>query len=326
MIPQTAYALALFLLSAAFAILSCWGSFLRGRHADGIPIAASLAAAVAIALALGNSSPFYLLLYLSFAILFSLMPRYYASNSPVFYALMLLSVAGASAVGWEYALFPFVQMLGVGTVLGFVYTERHNNIKMHERGGKQLETRRDLFQVALGVVVFAIFLSFPLKVSISATAALFVFGYLFNGIIKANHRGGIMSRAHSVLNSLERKSALFGSGAVYAGAGTMIVAGFIPSSHYILFGVAALFFADPAATIVGSHYGGIRLPHNRMKSAYGSLAFFVSLALVGYLLIGTVALPIAAVLAIVESVKGPVDDNVAISVAYVALYLLSILP
>ena len=93
--------------------------------------------------------------------------------------------------------------------------------------------------------------------------------------------------------------------------------------------VAALFFADPAATIVGSHFGGRKLPHNRSKSIYGTLAFFLSLALVGYFLLGFLAVPFAAILAIAESVKWAVDgwavdDNVAISVIYAAIYLLFI--
>ncbi len=329
MILPEAYAVMTFLISAAFAALSLRRSFLRGRYGDGLPVAAALAAAAAVAFASGAGSYLYLSLYLAFAILFSSMPRHYASGSPLFYVFALLSLAGAFAVGWSQALIPFVQMLGIGTVFGLIYSEHSANVKVHERGGKLLETRRDLFQAALGVVLFAIFLIFPLGISVAATAALFVLGYLFNGMAKSAAAGGVMSRAQAALGSLERKGAIFGSGAIYAGAGTMIVAGFIPSAHYILFGVAALFFADPAATIVGSHFGGRKLPHNRSKSIYGTLAFFLSLALVGYFLLGFLAVPFAAILAIAESVKWAVDgwavdDNVAISVIYAAIYLLFI--
>ena len=66
---------------------------------------------------------------------------------------------------------------------------------------------------------------------------------------------------------------------------------------------------------------GPKLFYNKNKSVYGTLAFFAVVAIVGYPFIGTYSLLFGAGLALVESIKLPVDDNIMISVVMILLYI-----
>ena len=87
----------------------------------------------------------------------------------------------------------------------------------------------------------------------------------------------------------------------------------------MLFGIATLFFADSIATIVGMNLGKKHMPHNNNKTLEGTIAFFLVLSAIGLLLIGTYAVPLAAVLAMIESAEMQLDDNLRSGIALAVL-------
>ena len=119
---------------------------------------------------------------------------------------------------------------------------------------------------------------------------------------------------------LERKNVSYGLGATYLAAGTALMLGFTGTTSLLLFGIVALFFGDSIATIVGiSRKGAEPLPYNKYKTIAGTLAFFFAVAIVGYFMVGIYAIPLAGVLAFVESLDTFLDDNIRTGIVVVIL-------
>jgi len=305
-------ALAFFALALCAALLL--GTAAKDKRLYAIAIASSMIAAVATALLLGQGGSLGVFA-LGTAVLSCLIAMCYISRSKPFTAMLLFLAVVVVACIFYYGDTVLVGMFGIGSVCGLLYRDfmKHDHSTKKKRS---VETNRDVVQISLGIVVFVLLMMLDLPYAIYAEFALIIAGYAVNNLFAGRGAGSAYER---VLATLERSNTTYGIGAVYLAVGTMLVIGFVGSKALMLFGIATLFFADSAATIVGMHFGRLHLPHNKSKTLEGTLAFFLVLALIGLPLIGVYAVPLAAVLALIESAKSPLDDNLRSGIAIALL-------
>lgn len=255
------------------------------------------------------------------AVVSAMLASFYIRKPGMFAGLIVVLIAMAAAY---YVLLhdfvPVIAMFAIGTTYGFVPRDR--NAGNHKVSGKSLKARnnievnRDVVQMLFGVVVALSVIALGMPVGAYAIFGMMLFGYLMNDMLMYDK----LHSAYMRILKLERESTVFGLGAVYLAIGTAFLVGFVHNESFVLFGIVALFFADSMATILGVHIHGPTLPYNRDKSVYGTLGFFVTLAIAGYFLIGIYALPFAMLMAISESLPLGIDDNVQMGITLVALY------
>ena len=253
------------------------------------------------------------------AVFISLSAFFYLDDNALFYPLVIMGFAYLGLMvllsGADVSATSFAAACGIGLMTGLearVYGFRGR--KPQKNGRKKLEIRRDVVQIALGIIVIAVFLAAGRIYGILAVAGLALLGYLFNSAsMQAENAVGRFAR------SFERERAVSGEGALFMAAGSMLILGLVAPVNYALFGLSAIFFADSAATIVGVVAGRRKLPHNRRKSFAGTLSYFVVLEAIGIPLIGLYAIPIGIALAVVESLPIAFDDNASTSIAFVIL-------
>ncbi|MEM3841684.1 MAG: hypothetical protein QXN59_03260, partial [Candidatus Micrarchaeaceae archaeon] len=121
------------------------------------------------------------------------------------------------------------------------------------------------------------------------------------------------------------EKAVLGEGALLMAGGSMMVLGLVGQANFIILGLSAVFFADPAATIFGVAFGRAKLPYNKNKSWAGSLAYFAVLGAIGFELVGLIGVALAAALAFIESLDASLDDNASTSIAFIVLVKLALL-
>ncbi len=307
------------MVALEFSALALCAVLLLGRPSKSkrlytVAMASSMLTAVATALLIGQSGNL-VLFAIGTAMLSCLIAMCYISRPRLFTALLLFLAAVVIACIYYYGDTALVGMFGIGSVCGLLYHDsinpKRNVIK--KRG---VETNRDIVQIALGIIMFAVLFLVRLPYAIYAAFALIIAGYAVNNLFAGRDTGNIYEK---ILATLERSNATYGIGAVYLAVGTMLVIGFVGSRRLMLFGIAALFFADSVATIVGMHFGRRHMPHNKSKTLEGTLAFFTVLVLIGFPLIGAYAVPLAAVLALIESAKISLDDNLRSGIALAVL-------
>lgn len=253
------------------------------------------------------------------AVFISLSAFFYLDDNALFYPLVIMGFAYLGLMvllsGADVSATSFAAACGIGLMAGLearVYGFRGR--KPQKNGRRKLEIRRDVVQIALGIIVIAVFLAAGRIYGILAVAGLALLGYLFNSAsMQAENAVGRFAR------SFERERAVSGEGALFMAAGSMLILGLVAPVNYALFGLSAIFFADSAATIVGVVAGRRKLPHNRRKSFAGTLSYFVVLEAIGIPLIGLYAIPIGIALAVVESLPIAFDDNASTSIAFVIL-------
>ncbi len=309
------------LLDAAVFLIYVADSNKRRRITALTPLAASLVTMLAVALLLGTPpGEVSLFFVLGFAVLFSILPFYYIKSSAKLTCFLVLIVIEFFYTTLTYGsvLYSFIQALAIGTAWGVVHRSGLGILGgEHKRASKKVETERDIVHMLLGVVVLGAFLALKFYYAVYVATALIFLGYIYNSVL-GNAKKGVLYEA---LNSLERPDALYGLGALYLGVGVALLLGFIHNLHFVIIGLAALLFADPMATIIGLNFNGPRLFYNKKKSLYGTIAFFATVAIIGYPFIGAYSLLFGLGLAIVESIKSPIDDNIAISVIMILLYV-----
>ena len=165
------------------------------------------------------------------------------------------------------------------------------------------ERRRDIIQMLMGLVAVFSFAAFAaVYVKVALMLLIIIFSVLGNFSVR-NTKSGI-SR---FLNSLERRDAMFGQGAMWLAIGTLVAFSFL-SGRIIIAVLAAVFVGDAAATIVGTFYRR-PLPYNKKKSVWGTVAYFVVTSLLTFPFVGYVGIATAAVGALVESAPQHIDDN-----------------
>lgn len=253
------------------------------------------------------------------AVFISLSAFFYLDDNALFYPLVIMGFAYLGLMvllsGADVSATSFAAACGIGLMAGLearIYGFRGR--KPQKNGRRKLEIRRDVVQIALGIIVIAVFLAAGRIYGILAVAGLALLGYLFNSAsMQAENAVGRFAR------SFERERAVSGEGALFMAAGSMLILGLVAPVNYALFGLSAIFFADSAATIVGVVAGRRKLPHNMRKSFAGTLSYFVVLEAIGIPLIGLYAIPIGIALAVVESLPIAFDDNASTSIAFVIL-------
>ncbi|MEM3227945.1 MAG: hypothetical protein QXK65_03325 [Candidatus Micrarchaeaceae archaeon] len=325
--------LSIFLLNAALGVVLSNRIFKRSRK-DLLPLLAMVAAILIIGWLLRYPT-YELLVTSAFATLaFLLSIRY--TYSLLGFALLLFLIALESsmlALLSIPALYMFILGFAIGTIFGLIYVERltaHQNI----RGASSIEVKRDVVQILIGIVTLLAILLYGARgtvtialLGIASYAAISIISTRRSTLIaRKGNRAAKLQGAFAVLLGLERKGTIYGLGAVYMMAGYMLLAGLIVSGSFMLFGVAALMICDAAATITGrmlKHKH--RLPYNSSKSVEGSLAFFSIALAFGYLFFvnALIAVLFSALLALLESIRLPIDDNITIPGAIVVLYALS---
>ena len=253
------------------------------------------------------------------AVFISLSAFFYLDDNALFYPLVIMGFAYLGLMvllsGADVSATSFAAACGIGLMAGLearIYGFRGR--KPQKNGRRKLEIRRDVVQIALGIIVIAVFLAAGRIYGILAVAGLALLGYLFNSAsMQAENAVGRFAR------SFERERAVRGEGALFMAAGSMLILGLVAPVNYALFGLSAIFFADSAATIIGVVAGRRKLPHNRRKSFAGTLSYFVVIEAIGIPLIGLYAIPIGIALAVVESLPIAFDDNASTSIAFVIL-------
>ncbi|MEM0086809.1 MAG: hypothetical protein QW549_01790 [Candidatus Micrarchaeaceae archaeon] len=185
-----------------------------------------------------------------------------------------------------------------------------------KRGSDSVEIRRDLFQIASGIAMTALFVAIGIFYAEWATIAIIIIGYM---LVNYSINGG-GSALRKYINSLEREGVQLGRGAVWLSAGMLLAFGFLANFNYVMLAIFAIFFADPIATIFGViSKRKVRLPYNKNKTVNGMVAFFITLSILGYLVVGNYALVVSLVCALVESAPIRIDDNFSVPVALIIM-------
>jgi dolichol kinase len=307
------------MLAPEFLAIALFAALLAGikARAKGIysgAIVSGAIAASATALLLGQSAGL-VMLAAGTAVLACLIAVCYITRPLAFSAMLMLAAAVIIACIYYFGDAALVGMFGIGSVCGLLYNGLMKP-KRNTRKKMRVETNRDLVQILLGIIVFAALLLLELPYATYAVFAMMIAGYEVNNLFAGRPTTNIYERA---LAALERSEVTYGIGAVYLAVGTMLVVGFVGHKALMLFGIAALFFADSVATILGMRFGRHRIPYNRNKTVEGSLTFFIILAAVGALLIGIYAVPLSAALALIESLDKGLDDNLRTGIAMALL-------
>jgi len=117
----------------------------------------------------------------------------------------------------------------------------------------------------------------------------------------------------------ERKHVpLPGWGSACYATGALVAASFLTDTGQIAAVLLMLGIGDGISTMIGRR-GKIRLPYNEKKTIEGMLAMFIS-SLAAWYFIGDLAVPLALVAALAESIPR-LDDNLTVPIACTALLL-----
>ncbi len=216
---------------------------------------------------------------------------------------------------WAYKGLPLILLMKAvgGAMIVSIIPNLSNSAN---REGKRTEVKRDIVQIILGIIVMAIIYFLPEWLSYPI-----IFALIFVAGVANSYMSSSSCAIAKFLKSLERSNVTFGAGAIYIAVSTMLLMGFVYSKPFLLFGIAALFISDSFATIIGING---RHKIRRKKTVEGSLGYFLSLAAIGYTLIGLWALPLALFLAAVEIESTHIDDNILVPSAYIIVYLLAV--
>ncbi|MGC8572056.1 MAG: hypothetical protein ACP5LH_02130 [Candidatus Micrarchaeia archaeon] len=261
-----------------------------------------------------------LIFILGISILFSIIPFYYSNNLTKF--ILLLIVTSILFTYLDYVNGPLLYLMiiafSISTIIGVYYRSGLQTFKRkHISTDKKLETKRDIVHIILGIIIMFIFFILPFHTAIYATITLIFLGYLYNGIIP-----NLQSKSYRLLKLFERNDTVYGLGALYLGAGTSLLIGFIHNPQFLITALIALFFADPLATIFGINIRSPKLPYNKHKSILGTFVFFLVVSIFSYPIIGIYSLIIGFVLAFIESLDTIVDDNIAIAIGAILIYII----
>ncbi|VVB68208.1 Uncharacterised protein [Candidatus Norongarragalina meridionalis] len=181
------------------------------------------------------------------------------------------------------------------------------------------ETKRQAAHMAFGALLVGIGVLFGENALVA-----FLFACLVGGLALLNwHRlGGRNKLVNGILDSFERRFIEFpGKGALMYVVGALFLVTFSQNLQFALAMICALAFGDGFATIIGVR-GMHPLAWNKSKSAEGLAAFIVaSVASASLFVPFNTALFFSVILAVVEAIDFPVDDNLLIPAVAVLLKL-----
>ncbi len=185
-----------------------------------------------------------------------------------------------------------------------------------ENAFKVREDLRQLthFGVAIAAVLVVSFIGF--NSSLLLIFVLFLFGLL---LANAKALGGKVKIIDQFLALVDREVAIPGQGAMFFAAGILLLLTFQRPLELALAIIMLHGAGDAFATIVGIRFNS-KLPWNQKKTWQGLAAFIVcGVAAASFFIPFTQAITYAVILAIVESLDLPLDDNVAVPVSALIL-------
>ncbi len=220
----------------------------------------------------------------------------------------------------------FVLAAGTGMAVSMIFNEelkKMESVNDSTRGkNPSVEKRRDVVQIASGVIFILIFPRISIMFSYSGMVILGVIS-IFILYISAYH---VKNGFSKIVSSLERPNVPVGIGSIWYISGLMILMGLTSSINIILIGVFAMAIGDSLATIVGMSIRTFKLPYSRKKSFGGMMAMMIPTLVFAYFIAGIDYFPLAIGASLVESASGyPLDDNFSIPVGIIVIsYILRI--
>ncbi len=180
------------------------------------------------------------------------------------------------------------------------------------------ELKRQFFHLAVGLMSIAVLVYLGRYWLMAAAFFSMIIGLL---IVNRLLIGYDIKVIRLFLEHFGREKALFpgwGS-ATYAG-GILILVTVLEQVPEIAAGIVVIALGDSASTIIGRK-GIHRIPHNPKKTIEGTLAFMLG-SLPAYFFVGPVAIPLAFIIAFIESIDFKFDDNLTIPLATVVMLVL----
>ncbi len=179
------------------------------------------------------------------------------------------------------------------------------------------ELSRQLFHMLVGAVAIGLLFQFGRGFMIGSTFFIIVIGLL---LMNARLVGIRVPLVDWFERTFEREGArLPGWGSACYATGALFAFTFLTSVEGIAAVLVILGLGDGISTIIG-RMGKMKLPHNSNKTVAGSLAFFV-VAMANIMFIGPLALPLAFVATVAESMP-KVEDNILIPIVCTVFLLL----
>lgn len=180
------------------------------------------------------------------------------------------------------------------------------------------EDQRQIFHIAIGICAIIWLYAFGRKALMVADFLVIIIGlFLINQRVlgkKIGFVGWFEER-------FERQGAVFpGWGSATYAAGVLIATTILNSKEEIAGVIAILAFGDSFSTIIGRR-GKMNIPWNKNKTFEGSGAFFVFGSIGAFPFIGIYGILISGILAILESIKTEIDDNILIPLIASAMLL-----
>ncbi len=184
------------------------------------------------------------------------------------------------------------------------------------------ESRRQFAHMAFGLAILFVLQAFKIIYFENAriytgyvVTATFLFGMLvvdWKLKKKSAHFLDILFRI------LERPNVTPGYGAFWLGIGMLALFAFLTDVNEISAGVLVLAAGDAFSTLAGT-LGTNKLFYNEQKTIEGLLAFFFS-SCIAIIFIGWMAIPLALVCALAESINFHLDDNIIIPLACIIFF------
>ncbi|MFQ5406480.1 MAG: diacylglycerol/polyprenol kinase family protein [Candidatus Micrarchaeia archaeon] len=178
------------------------------------------------------------------------------------------------------------------------------------------EEYRQLFHLFFGsfLVLFSLFVG-KKTVLVVLFAALLV-GMLLVHLKLRGHRQGFFD---FFLEKLERKVDLPGKGAFMYVVGSLVLLSYSPDFSFALAVMMMLAAGDAASTIVGRK-GVVRLPWNEKKTLEGLSSFALASLVVSIPFLSfSLVIVYSLLLAVIESLPLPFDDNLSIPIGALLL-------
>ncbi len=230
----------------------------------------------------------------------------YTYGSKLNYIIALISI-GYIFYGYYTGIAEY--FIAQALLFGFtssVYTIKNNN---GNRNRKMIEYRRNTAQTLLGVLVVFL-LVIAGRQGLMAVLILIILGMFMASYSMMNKYNPIPKALHM----MERGKGTLGYGGVWLALGVLTAGSFL-STNMVISIVIALFISDSLSTVVGLNYRKHRLPYNKNKTIAGTMTYFTSAALLSFPFIGIVAIPVAIIGALMESLPIRIDDNFSVAVA-----------
>ncbi len=269
-------------------------------------VIASLILGLVIFVIEGVSSPIILALEIGILAFNGLLSGRTSKQRNMYVSISLLYIALIHWVGFSY----ISQALLIGMLSGITNIHEYKNSIVNFR----VEVERDIFHIFAGIALMLIFYFETYSVSITVLILVILAG-MFTITVTEIYKD---RKASGLIYRLERNGSSLGNGALWLALGSLIAVSFLNKSG-ILVVFSAIFIGDPIATIIGVNFGKKKLPYNRSKSVYGTIAYFIATSSISYFFIGLYAIPVGIIAAIIESLKLKLDDNFTVPLILVLI-------